>query len=232
MQAGRVTAQTFTVLRSFSGSDGADPHADLILSGNTLYGTTFGGGTGGVGTIFKINKDGTSFSTLHGFSGSDGTYPQAPLVLSDGTLYGTTYSGGSSGKGTVFAINTNGMGFTNLYNFAGSTDGANTQGPLVFLSNKLYGTTDSNGSYGAGTVFAVNSDGTGFTNLHSFTGATNDGAGPAAGFNSIRAILYTEPHNLAGVGTMARCSQSTQTALGFTNLHSYYWWQQRSFPVG
>jgi uncharacterized repeat protein (TIGR03803 family) len=231
MQAGRVTAQTFTVLRSFSGSDGADPHADLILSGNTLYGTTFGGGTGGVGTIFKINKDGTSFSTLHGFSGSDGTYPQAPLVLSDGTLYGTTYSGGSSGKGTVFAINTNGMGFTNLYNFAGSTDGANTQGPLVFLSNKLYGTTDSNGSYGAGTVFAVNSDGTGFTNLHSFTGATNDGAGPAAGLILSSNTLYGTTQ-FGGSWNNGTVFAINADGTGFTNLHSFTGGSNGAFPLG
>ena len=43
--AGRVTAQTFTNLYSFtatggaySNSDGAYPSAGLILSGNTLYG--------------------------------------------------------------------------------------------------------------------------------------------------------------------------------------------------
>ena len=37
--AGRVTAQTFTNLHNFTGLDGAEPHAGLILSGNTLYGT-------------------------------------------------------------------------------------------------------------------------------------------------------------------------------------------------
>ena len=38
--AGRVTAQTFTTMHSFTyGSDGANPAAGLILSSNTLYGT-------------------------------------------------------------------------------------------------------------------------------------------------------------------------------------------------
>jgi hypothetical protein len=48
MLAGRVTAQTFTTLHNFTGSsDGRNPHAGLILSGNTLYGTAAAGGSYG-----------------------------------------------------------------------------------------------------------------------------------------------------------------------------------------
>ena len=49
-------AQTFTVLYSFSGgADGAYPEAGLIrdAAGN-LYGTTYGGGASGYGTVFKL----------------------------------------------------------------------------------------------------------------------------------------------------------------------------------
>jgi hypothetical protein len=36
--AGRATAQNFTNLHNFTGtSDGANPYAGLVLSGNTLY---------------------------------------------------------------------------------------------------------------------------------------------------------------------------------------------------
>src|SRR5947209_143860 len=108
--AGRVTTQTFTTLHSFTGrSDGADPYAGLILSGNTLYGTAFVGGSSGDGTVFKVNTNGTGFTTLHSFTGGlDGATPYAGLVLSGNTLYGTAYNGGISGWGTVFAVNTNG----------------------------------------------------------------------------------------------------------------------------
>jgi len=40
----------------------------------------------------------------------------------------------------------------------------------------LYGTTELGGSSGYGTVFAVNTDGTGFATLHHFIGS--DGAAP------------------------------------------------------
>src|SRR5438309_1041226 len=110
--AGRVTAQTFTLLHTFtsaSGSnatnnDGANPSAGLILSGHTLYGAANDGGRSGHGTVFAVNSNGTGFTTLHSFSsGSGGAYSSAGLILSGNTLYGTDY--GNLGNGTVFAIN-------------------------------------------------------------------------------------------------------------------------------
>jgi uncharacterized repeat protein (TIGR03803 family) len=61
----RVTAQTFTTLYSFTSSDGASPYASLILSGNTLYGTTSRGGSSGRGTVFAVNTDGTGLTILY-----------------------------------------------------------------------------------------------------------------------------------------------------------------------
>src|SRR5438477_6341616 len=102
--AGRVTAQTFTTLRSFIGSDGALPFAGLILSGNTLYGTTrWYGGFGG-GTVFAVNTDGRGYATLHSFGSVGGQRPNADLILSGNTLYGTTEAGGTPGAGTVFKV--------------------------------------------------------------------------------------------------------------------------------
>jgi uncharacterized repeat protein (TIGR03803 family) len=94
-------------------SDGANPVAGLILSGNTLYGTAKYGGSSGYGTVFAVNKDGAGFTTLYSFTnGIDGANPQAGLILSGNTLYGTALSGGSSGNGTVFALNLGGPSLT------------------------------------------------------------------------------------------------------------------------
>src|ERR1035437_150540 len=206
--AGRVTAQTFTTLHSFIWrSDGAAPEAGLILSGNTLYGTALEGGTSGYGTVFAVNTDGTGFTNLHSFTAYSGPYPytnsgganpQAGLIVSGNTLYGTAFFGGSSGWGTVFAVSTDGSGFTNLHSFTRGSDGASPWAGLVLSGNTLYGTASSylGDSSGNGTVFAVNTDGTGFTNLHNFTttsgsASTNsDGANPYAGLILSGNTLY------------------------------------------
>jgi uncharacterized repeat protein (TIGR03803 family) len=96
----------FATLHSFTGGVGGEwPEGGLILSGNTLYGTTESGGASGKGMVFKVGTDGTGFAGLYSFTGgNDGANPQAGLVLSGNTLYGTTQNGGSSGQGTVFSL--------------------------------------------------------------------------------------------------------------------------------
>jgi len=173
----------FTLLKYLSGSDGTDLRAGLVLDNNTLtlYGTSYAGGSSNNGTIFKINTDGTGFATLHNFINTpDGTGPQAGLVLNGNTLYGTTYNGGSSSNGVVFKINTDGTGYAVLYNFTNNPDGANPQGDLVLSAGTLYGTTENGGSSGYGTVFKINTDGTGYAVLKNFT-SWPDGANPQAG---------------------------------------------------
>ena len=224
----------FTNLHSFAAlsapppdgtnSDGAQPYAGLILSGNTLYGAATYGGSSGNGTVFAVNTNGTGFTNLYSFTAldvtettnRDGAYPNG-LILSGNTLYGTANSGGRSGSGTVFAVNTNGTGFTNLHSFPATdpTTGTNSDGAypivgLILSGNTLYGTAPYGGSSGNGTVFAVNTNGTGFTNLHSFTatnsstGINSDGANPQAGLLLSGNTLYGTAYNggSSGYGTV------------------------------
>jgi uncharacterized repeat protein (TIGR03803 family) len=183
-------------------SDGLGPGTSLILSGNTLYGTMENGGSGGSGTVFAANIDGSDFRVLYTFSATPSSTPEtnadgaAPsgLVLSGNILYGTAEYGGTGGNGTVFALNTDGTGFTNLYSFTASTGnwelGTNSDGALptglVLSGNTLYGTARLGGNGGNGTLFAIHTDGSGFTTLHSFGPPTNgnsnhDGEYPTGG---------------------------------------------------
>ena len=155
---------SFSILHYFSAqvngtnSDGAYPFAGLVLSGTNLYGTTFGGGAHGYGTVFAVNTDGSGFTNFYSFTGTNGAYgPHSGLTLSGNTLYGTTSGGGLLGtlsSGTLFAIKTDGSGYTSLYSFTGEGDGATPQGDLILSGNALYGTTASGGSSGNGTVFS------------------------------------------------------------------------------
>ena len=109
---------------SFTNSpDGSYPQCNLVLSGNTLYGTaTAGGSTNNYGTVFAVNTSGLNYTNLYTFgltNSDDGGGPQSGLVLSGNALYGTTGGGGVNGAGTVFAINTNGSNYVTLYNLSG-----------------------------------------------------------------------------------------------------------------
>ncbi len=204
----------FTVLHTFrplpapnsgTNSDGANPFAGMVLSGSMLYGTAIFGGTNGYGTVFRINTNGTGFTNLYCFTGgADGALPYAGLIVSSNTLYGTTVRGGSGSYGTVFSIGTNGTGFTVVHAFTGGDDGANPYAGLVLSGNTLYGTTVNGGlSANTGTAFAVNTNGTGFTVLHGFTGR-GDGANPYGGLILSNNFLYgaTESAGSGGNGTL------------------------------
>jgi uncharacterized repeat protein (TIGR03803 family) len=231
-----------TVLRTFEGvnpdtlanSGGASPYGGLTLSGNALYGTTSIGGIWGQGTIFKLNTDGTGFATLHDFtatdpntgSNSDGATPDAGLVLSGDTLFGVTKYGGSSGNGTLFKVNTDGTGFTTLRRFTGGSDGGRPYAELTVSGDVLYGTAAFGGVSGNGTVFKLNTNGTGFTVLHSFTAvnpnprANSDGANPAGRLFLSGNTLYGTTFFGGGSDHGAVFAVNTD-GTGFTNLHSF-----------
>jgi uncharacterized repeat protein (TIGR03803 family) len=159
----------FTVLYSFSSSDGSQPTGGLVQGrdGN-FYGTTSQGGANGgaAGTVFKMTPSGT-LTTLYNFCRqgncrNDGAQPEAGLVqASDGNFYGTTSGGGANVAGTAFAITSDGS-FSLLYSFcslggSGCTDGAYPFAGLIQTSDgKLYGVTSAGGNANfAGTAFSL-----------------------------------------------------------------------------
>lgn len=84
----RISAQSLTILHNFTANtDGANPWAGLILSGDTLYGTTKQGGIAGDygnGTVFKVKTNGAGYTILHRFTAGTGSYPQ--ITNSDGAF--------------------------------------------------------------------------------------------------------------------------------------------------
>jgi uncharacterized repeat protein (TIGR03803 family) len=144
----------FTSIHNFCSqgacADGLGPLAGLIAGADgDLYGTTYGGGAGGLGTIFKITPTGT-LTTLYQFDGTNGFNPQSALTFaSDGNFYGVTPYGGSNGAGTIFKISPEGN-LTTLASFCGNgpncSGGVNPSFPLVQNTNgTFYGVTASGG---------------------------------------------------------------------------------------
>jgi uncharacterized repeat protein (TIGR03803 family) len=212
----------FTNVYSFyGGRDGANPEGGLVLMGNTLYGTTHAGGSSGYGTVFRVNTDGTAFTNICNFSGANGANPEAGLVLSGNTLYGTTYAGGSSGYGAIFRVNTDGGSPGNVYSFTNGSDGAKPEAGLVLAGGTLYGTASSSGGVnfndGSGTVFSVNTNGSGFKScLFNYT----DGANPQGGLFLAGNTLYGTTTNggASGWGTIFQVGTNLG---GIVSLYSF-----------
>jgi uncharacterized repeat protein (TIGR03803 family) len=185
-------AQTFKVLHTFHGSDGAYPVGVLVrdAEGN-LYGTTGAGGSGncsggdGCGTAFKLDKAGKQV-WLHKFDGANGSGPNAGLLRdAAGTLFGTTIEGGdiecnyAYGCGTVFMLDKTGKEKV-VHKFTGPPDGSYSEALLTRDgTGNLYGTTYSGGTGGFGTMFKVDSAGKKRV-LYNFTGYS-DGGTPEPG---------------------------------------------------
>ncbi|QQG41874.1 MAG: hypothetical protein HYV90_01010 [Candidatus Woesebacteria bacterium] len=216
----------FTLLHEFAGgaSDGSKPAiGGLTLSGSVLYGTTSLGGDSNKGTIFSMNTDGTGFTLLREFAGgaSDGSDASiSTLSLDSGVLYGTTAQGGDSNKGTIFSMNTDGTGFTLLHEFAGGASDSDSPKSMILRDGVIYGASFSGGDSNFGTVYKINTDGTGFTLLHEFAGGGSDGKWPFIGPVISSGVLYGT--SVQGGDTNAGVLYQINTdGTGFTLLHEF-----------
>jgi uncharacterized repeat protein (TIGR03803 family) len=146
---------------------GVHPQGNLVSdSSNNLYGTTYSGGVGHGGTVFKMYPSPYGptyiFSVVYSFSGPDGAGSTAGLVFdASGNLYGTTAFGGADPNraGTVFKLTPgakNKWTETLLHSFTGGSDGWSPySGLAIDGANNLYGTTIMGGATGHGVVFQI-----------------------------------------------------------------------------
>ncbi len=189
-------------------NDGGIPSAGVILDNKgNLYGTA--------NNVFEISKSGT-FSVLYDFcqlSGcADGENPSGGVVIDTaGNLYGTTLNGGdlscvyaANGCGVVFKLSRTGNRWseTVLHVFTGAdTDGANPLYASLTLATQtinntralvVYGVTSAGGQQGAGTVFEMVQQHSGFSFqvLHSFNCCFSDGAAPVGTLTLAKGVLF------------------------------------------
>jgi uncharacterized repeat protein (TIGR03803 family) len=207
----------------FTGGDGYYPYDGLIAdAGGNLYGTTEWGGAYNSGTVFQLipgAKGKWTEERLHNFNdnGKDGYAPLSGLMLdAAGNLYGTTTSGGSSGTGCgghgcgiVFQLTPGAKGkwaekVLHSFNDNGK-DGYDPWAAVVSdKAGNLYGTTNSGGASGCGTVFKLAPGASGkWTEkvLHTFAKDANDGCLPEAALtadvagNLYGTTFYGGPYN-------------------------------------
>ena len=191
----------------------------LDPDGFTFYGMTRTGGKAGVGVVFSFSsvctasnsKCKTKYKVLHSFScpgnstpacidPSDGATPDHGTLVQTGSiavkspasvLYGLTTDGGKWGNGTIFSIHADGKHFMILQNFGkpGTNDGINPYGSLTLNGTTLYGTTRLGGNKGNGTVFQINTDGTGYARVYDFQNG-GDATSPIDNVIVLNNMLY------------------------------------------
>jgi uncharacterized repeat protein (TIGR03803 family) len=161
-----------------------------------------------------------TLTTLYSFSGPDGALSYGGLIAgAGGNLLGTTAFGGDNGGGTIFRIGADGTGLTTLHSFSGPDGTAIYTGLTADGSGNLFGTANSGGASGQGTIFRIGADGSGFTLLHSFSGL--DGASPFSGLvaDGSGNLFGTTIFDLTtGLGTVFRIGAD---GTGFTVLHNF-----------
>jgi uncharacterized repeat protein (TIGR03803 family) len=116
-----------------------------------------------------------SCQQLYTNSTADGLTCAGLVLGKDGAVYGMTSNGGSNSVGTVFRVDLESLGYTVLHSF--TTNGIDGQLPIgptpgniggggggliQGRDGALYGLTDQGGTKGGGTVFKVNTNGTGY----------------------------------------------------------------------
>jgi uncharacterized repeat protein (TIGR03803 family) len=153
---------TFTVLHTMNGTtDGEFPYAGLVqATDGNFYGVNSGGGSHGVGTIFKISPKG-SYSVLYNFDGTTGSTPDVtPFQHTNGVVYGDTDLGGTGNVspctagncGVFYRLNASLRAFVSLLPYSGKVGKT-----IEFLGQGFTGTTGV-AFGGTPSTFTVSSD--------------------------------------------------------------------------
>ncbi len=224
-------AQTLPLIFSFTGgtAGAAAPVGTPVLSGSALYdmsqvGGTYNTGANG-GTIYTVNTDGSGFRILHSFGGAN-DHGAAGIVgsldLQGSVLYGTTYGGGQLNNGSIFSINSDGSNYQTLYYFpSGGNLGYGPYGDLVVNGSTMYGTTSGGGTAFDGTIYTMQTNGTGYATLYSFSGATTDGRLPKYGALALSGTTLYGTTQDGGADNYGSVYSVGTNGSGFTLLHSF-----------
>ncbi len=114
---------------------------------------------------------GQNLQIVRQFNAAEGEIGAHVTIVGD-VIYGVANNGlpdmGFDG-GFIFRINSDGTGFRIIKNFTVKTEGLIPNSPLAVAGTVIYGTTLRGGSASQGTVFKINTDGTAYTILKSFS---------------------------------------------------------------
>ncbi len=171
----------FARLASYTGS--------INVYQGKIYGMSRLGGTYDSGFVFAMDTDGLNFKDLFDFNGLNGRLPQGNYItFLGGVIYGETYQGGLYDSGVLFSMDTNGLNFKKLMDFNGANGAFPYQNNLTILGGVIYGETYLGGLYDSGNIFAIDTNGMRYRDLHDFH--EMDGIFPVGSLVSSGSKLY------------------------------------------
>ena len=224
------TGGIFNVIKHLSSAtDGSYPQSDIIQAKDgSFYGTCYGGGQNGGGTIFKIS--GNNFSVVKHFSlSTDGGYPYGGLMqYNDTTFYGITRSSGAKGGGTIYKLTKSGV-YSIVHALDYTTEG-NTSSSVPVKGNdgSLYAMTSLGGKFNFGIIFKTTIAGD-FKIINAFNGSIIGNA-PYSSFIKGKDSAYyctTSAGGAYGYGSIVKiCGGKT------TVLHSFDKNTEGGYPTG
>jgi len=179
--------KVYTDLYNFNTTTSGDgPNGDLVQAANgKLYGTTGGGGTNSLGTLFSFDTGTHAYTVLYNFtSTTDGGGCYTLMKAASGKLYG-------EGRYGIFTFTpaTNTYNYIFVFNQSPSEGGS---GALIQLADgKLYGISNGFGTYTNGMVYSFD------TGTYAYTVIANVGIhdGSQAGGS----LLYTPNNRLYAI---------------------------------
>jgi uncharacterized repeat protein (TIGR03803 family) len=188
-------SHVINVLHAFNGSDGSNPHGDLLYLHGSIWGTTLTGGSHNAGVVFTFDPKSSMENVAYSFGATtdDGVGPRSGLVYVNNVFYGTTSSGGVHGDGTIYSFHAAGSRETVEHAFAGGSDGTLPSGALTPLNGLLYGTTQGSYTKKLGTLFSFDPATAQENVLFNFDGTSRSapqGAHPYAGVTADNGLLY------------------------------------------
>jgi len=185
----------FSIVRSSDNLTlGVTPEGSLTTDGSTIFGRVQNGGKYGGGVTFSIGSGIPVYNVLHNFGGTeDIAYPRHDaMIIAGDMLYGMVMGNDTTDLGGIFAHDKSGNNYRVLHRFTGGAQDGKKPHSCPRLNPEdgmLYGMTELGGANDTGTLFRINTDGTGFELLHSFSTDT-DGSNSHGAVTFNGSILY------------------------------------------
>ena len=210
-----------TIVYSFgNGPEGVEPTGGVVAYDGALYGLTRAVNDEETGALYRLDPATGQVAALYVFDTQDGPESStAGLIVSGGVFYSTTEFGGANSAGIVFAFDPKSLKFSVVHTFSENpADGLAPLAGLFAANGLLYGTTDSGGASGLGTVFSINPASGAEVILHSFSGP--DGYEPDAALIEVDGVLLSTASGggLANDGTVFSVNPTSGQTV---NLHSF-----------